>query len=85
MTLLEQYQQSESWSEKITLMELFHLGKRTVDKYWTLNDTARYFYVSIGLASENLKLAAAIHSYPFLLKCESRQKALNRLSQLDGV
>ena len=47
---------------------------------WTLSKTAEHFGVSIGLVSENLRLALAIHTNDAILKCESRQDALKKLT-----
>lgn len=81
MTILEQYNSSSLWDEKIVLMEIYHLGQKMTNKQWTLHDTAWHFNVSIGLVSENLRLAGALRVYPNLNKCESRQQALNMLNK----
>lgn len=81
MTILEQYNNTSKWDEKVALMELFHLGQRMSSRKWTIQDTAWHFNVSIGLVSENLRLAGAIHAYPALGMCESRHKALNMLNE----
>jgi len=49
---------------------------------WTINKTAAFFGVSIGLISENLALAETIHKYPELINCDSRTDALKRMNEL---
>lgn len=61
-------------------MEIFHLAACMHDTTWTISKTANYFTVSIGLVSENLKLAYAIHDDPSILCCNSRQNALRKLN-----
>lgn len=61
-------------------MEIYHLTMQSHIKGWTLSNTAEHFRVSIGLVSENLKLAHALHSNESLIKCESRQDALRRVN-----
>ena len=60
-------------------MGLFHITMRERDPHWSVTSTANYFDCSIGLASENIKLADAIHSHPKILRCETRQDAIKFL------
>lgn len=84
MTILEQYNSSSRWNEKVVLMDMFHLSKRANDKHWTLKDTALHFSVSVGLVSENIQLANAMnHKHPDLFNCESRKIALTKLHTLE--
>lgn len=61
-------------------MELYHLAMTQREKGWTLTKTAEAFEVSIGLVSENLRLALAIHVNESLISCDSRQDALRRIN-----
>lgn len=61
-------------------MEIYHLAMTHRERGWTLSKTANSFGVSIGLVSENLRLAQAIHTNDRIIKCESRQDALRRLN-----
>jgi|GEM_PF-4062080 len=79
MTFLERYEQETSWQGKAIVMELFHLAMTVRDKQWTMNQTAQSFSVSIGLVSENLRLAGAIHTYPSFITITTRQEALKKL------
>lgn len=79
MTFLEKYQSEKTWYNKVTVMELYHMTMCYRWKEWTLSKTAEYFEVSIGLVSENLRLAHTIHIDDAILKCESRQDALRKL------
>lgn len=78
MTFLEKYKKVQRWHEKAIIMEIFHLTMKGKGK-WTLTQTAEYFGVSIGLVSENLKLAGAIHHNHQILLINSREEALKKL------
>lgn len=80
MTFREKYLKSEIWHEKAIVMEIYHLAMCQRIKGWTIGNTAQYFNVSIGLVSENLKLALAIHLDPVLIQSPNRQKALKRVN-----
>jgi hypothetical protein len=80
MTFLEKYQSETTWHGKAIVMGLFHLTMTVRHKDWTLARTAHSFDVSIGLVSENLRLANAINTDDKILKCNSRQEALRKLN-----
>jgi len=80
VTFPERYNQTNLWHEKVLVMEIYHLAMSHREKGWTLTKTATSFGVSIGLVSENLRLAQAIHTDEKIIKCESRQDALRRLN-----
>jgi hypothetical protein len=80
MTFLEKYQSETTWHGKATVMGLYHLTMSHRYKGWTITRTAEHFGCSIGLVSENLRLANAIYDDEKLLKCESRQEALKKLT-----
>jgi hypothetical protein len=80
MTFKDRYSQESTWHGKVTVMEIYHLAMSQRVKGWTISKTAEHFECSIGLVSENLRLAQAIHSDEKFLKCESRQEALKRLN-----
>lgn len=61
------------------VMEIYHLVQTQRFKEWTISKTAEHFGVSIGLASENLKLAHAIHLNAKYLEVASRNEALTKL------
>lgn len=79
MTFKDKYSQCETWQDRVIVMELFHLAACHQSRDWTLTDTAAHFEVSIGLVSENLKLAKEFHENAKLIKCESRQEALRKI------
>ena len=81
MTFKERYDIETHWTKKVMIMEIYHLAMTQTDKRWTLADTAAEFEVSIGLVSENLKLADALHSKISLMECQSRQEALKSMRQ----
>ena len=80
MTFPERYQQESTWHGKAMVMEIYHLTMTHHIKGWTIKLTAEHFGVSIGLVSENLKLAHALHINERLVKCETRQEALKKLN-----
>ena len=79
MTFPEKYRLEKTWYGKVTIMEIFHLTMSINYNHWTIHDTAKEFNVSIGLVSENLKLAKEIDKNPNIIKCETRQDALKKL------
>lgn len=80
MTFLERYAQESTWHGKVLVMEIYHLAMAHRQRGWTITKTAESFGCSIGLVSENLRLAHAIHVNEKILKCESRQDALKKLN-----
>lgn len=80
MTFKEKYSSESTWYGKVMVMEIYHLAMRQRVNNWTITKTAEEFGCSIGLVSENLKLALAIHSNDAILKCETRQEALNKVN-----
>lgn len=84
MTFLERYNDEDTWYGRAAIMEIYHLTMcyrmKAIDHNWTLMDTAKYFDCSIGLVSENLRLAQLIHTNSKVIEqCKSRQEALRRL------
>jgi len=61
-------------------MEIYHLAMTQKIRSWTLTKTAEHFQVSIGLVSENLRLAHALHNNPKLIEIETRDNALRKLN-----
>jgi hypothetical protein len=80
MTFLERYNLEETWWRKVLIMEIFHLTMSRQDNSWTLGKTAENFNVSIGLVSENLRIAQASHGLlSTILNCDTRESALKML------
>lgn len=82
MTFLEKYNQETTWHGKVLVMEIYHLAMTSRFRVWTVTKTAEHFGVSIGLVSENLRLASAIHDDTDLLEIPSRQQALRKLPKI---
>lgn len=77
MTFRDKYTKPDlTWADKASIMEIFHLTMLNRQGRWTVKQTAKYFRVSNGLVSENLKLADALHHSPELAKYSSRKAAL---------
>jgi hypothetical protein len=79
VTFHEKYQQVKTWHGRALVMEIYHLAMTAREKKWPIANTASYFKCSVGLVSENLKLAEAIHRNPAIMQIESRIKALKQL------
>lgn len=80
MTFKDRYLREQTWHGRAIIMEIYHLAMSQREKNWTLTKTAEYFRVSIGLVSENLRLAHAIHLNPAFMQSPNRQEALKRLN-----
>jgi len=76
MTFVEAYLKSTSWKRKIVLVSMFHKSRLSKDHRWTVRNTAKYFKISVGLASENLKLSL---EWDKINSCQSRNEALKLL------
>jgi len=82
MTIKEKYENENKWKQKVILMNFYHkmmVLKRK--KNWTIKATARYFGVSMGLVSENLKLAKQLDDVD---GCKNRKDALLKLNKRYG-
>lgn len=79
LTFLEKYRECKTWYEKVMVLEVYHLTGKHRYKDWSVSKTAAYFEISVGLASENLKLAKAIHDNPKLVDLQYRKDALKKL------
>lgn len=78
-SFIDRYYSETTWHGKVIVMEIYHYAQLHHDTHWTVIKTAQYFQCSIGLVSENLKLANAIHSNEKILKCETRKDALRKV------
>lgn len=82
MTFVEKYRAAKTWQEKATVMSLYHMTAIRISKVqWTLKHTATVFEVSVGLVSENLRLADAIDKGSPIVNCATRQEALNKIDR----
>lgn len=80
MTFIERYDGEDTWYGKAIVMGIYHTVMTQKDKTWSLRDTAEYFECSIGLVSENIRLAKALDQPERgLLLCKSRVEALKKL------
>lgn len=85
MTFKERYQREETWHGKAMIMEIYHLAMTSRERGWTITKTAQHFQVSIGLVSENLRLANAMHIDERIIQCDSRQNALKKIDRRSNV
>ena len=80
VSFLDRYNSETTWFGKVIVIEIYHLAMTTRSKNWTITKTAEYFQCSIGLVSENLRLAELLHTDPTLSTLPTRQDALKRLN-----
>jgi len=76
MTPQDLFKQKKEWQDKVALVSYLHHKMILKDKSWTVKDTAHYFEISIGLVSENLKLAEYLDKVKV---CKTRKQALTLL------
>lgn len=84
MTFRERYNQEKVWHQKIILIELFHITMKARQP-WGFRQTAKYFDISLGLVSENMRLAAAIHKDESLMNCPDRKTAAEKIGLKTGT
>jgi len=85
MTFLEKYRKTNNkWHDKVFIIELYHLAMTNYNKKWSIKNTSQYFNISIGLASENLKIANAIHHNQELIYCKTRHDVLDKINNNEG-
>jgi len=80
MTFTERYKQESTWQGKAIIMSLYHRAMTSKLSEWTITKTATEFECSIGLVSENIKLADAIDAGIPIHNCNTRQEALTKLN-----
>jgi hypothetical protein len=81
VTFQEKYRQCSRWQDKVTIMNLYHGLALSHYSTWTIRQTASVFDVSIGLVSENLRLASALDAGSTVINCTTRQEALTKLER----
>lgn len=57
-----EYHQTTIWWKKALLIHLYHSSQKVLDRKWNITKTARDLGVSIGLVSEDLRLAELIQT-----------------------
>lgn len=73
------YEHQDSWQKKVIAMEVFHLFKCQFTKDWTIEKTAKELGLSVGLVSENLRIADRGHLNPKIFDYKTRQEALKHV------
>lgn len=83
MTYSEKYHKHcKDWQCRATIMNLYHQLMIATEKSWSVTRTAEYFDTSVGLVSENLKIAKKIN---LVRDCASRSAALEKLQEIKNV
>ena len=57
MTYKQKYYSCKTWHSKVLVMNLYFRLMNHIKGYFSVRAVAKYFGVSVGLTSENLKLA----------------------------
>lgn len=71
-----------TWQEKAVLISLYHTVMCHKYSNWTITDTSQHFGVSIGLVSENIRLAREIDNGNVKLKeCKTREEGLKLIDR----
>lgn len=81
MTFVERYQVAETWVDKVLIISIYHTAMTRGSSEWTIRKTASVFEVSVGLVSENIRLANAIDSGLPITECNTRQEALTKIER----
>lgn len=80
----EKYNSSDTWQEKAVLMALFHQAMCIKHpKLWNMKMTASHFDVSMGLVSENIRLATEMRGEKseLLMKTKTRDEGLKLIER----
>jgi hypothetical protein len=71
-----------TWQEKAVLISLYHTAMCMKYPTWNLQDTSLHFGVSIGLVSENIRLAKEIdNNNKKVIACLHREDALKLIDR----
>lgn len=73
MKPLHLYTKSVTWQRKVILIAMYHNYECTRNRYHKVKDTAAYFHISVGLASENINL---FKEWDKVKDCKTRKEAL---------
>lgn len=76
MTYKEKYESCETWQERAVIINLYHALQVAQRKHWTMRATAKYFGISLGHVSEDIKLAESIST---LRNISTRKEALKSI------
>lgn len=82
VTFKDKYNECKTWQDKAICIALYHSIMSSRYPTWNLNDTALHFGVSIGLVSENIRLAKAIDDGNIrILKSKTREEGLKLIER----
>lgn len=73
MTYKQKYDSCKTWQEKCLIINLYHCLMVLEHDDWQMRQTAKYFNISLGLVSEDIKLAIHIE---LVKSCKYRKDAL---------
>lgn len=73
MTYKEAYRLERRWQRKASLISLFHHKMCLKNSKWKMRNTAKYFDISLGKVSEDIKIILNIDR---VIHCRSRHDAL---------
>lgn len=82
LTFKDKYLSCKTWQDKAIVVGLYHTIMCIKYPSWTVLDTALHFEISVGLTSENIRLAEQINSgNESINKSASREAALKLIER----
>ena len=82
ITFKEKYQSDPTWQQKALTIYLYHTIMCHKYPTWVLQDTASHFEISIGLVSENIRLANEMSgNNRRIAQCNTREDALKLIER----
>ena len=82
LTFKDKYNQCKTWQDRAICIALYHTIMLTKYPTWTITDTSKHFEVSIGLVSENIRLASEIdNGNKKVSECKYREDALKLIER----
>lgn len=82
--LITKYHDSDKWYEKALIILVYHTIMSGTVKHWTLRMTAKKMDRSVGLVSEDIRLAQCIKLHEdIMLKLPDRQSAMKKMKEYE--
>lgn len=82
LTFKDKYNECKTWQDKSICIALYHTAMMIKYPTWTITDTSLYFEVSIGLVSENVRLAKEIDSgNKKIVSAKTREEGLKMIER----
>jgi glucan phosphorylase len=79
--LIVRYHDSDKWYEKALIILVYHTIMSGAVENWTMRMTAKKLDRSVGLISEDIRLAQCIKDHDDMLKLPDRQSAMKKMRE----